>query len=94
MAGAMPSGRTLRDRRARYFAFVRADRIREGDAVLDQGVFRTVRTPPVGEQPPGGGQVITIVLENRETPLCTRPPARFVVRRLVVLSDVRKEGTR
>lgn len=90
----MPSGRTVRDRRTRYFAFVRADRIREGDAVLDEGVFRTVRTPPVGEQSPGGRQVISIALENRETPLCTRPPARFVVRRLVALSDVRREGTR
>ncbi|WP_414166935.1 hypothetical protein ACMATS_04270 [Streptoverticillium reticulum] len=90
----MPPGRTVKDRKTRYFAFVRADRIRKGDAVLDEGVFRTVCTPPAGEQSPGGGQVISIALEDRETPLCTRPPVRFVVRRLVVLSGVRREGTR
>ncbi|MFF4407772.1 hypothetical protein ACFY2W_27995 [Streptomyces sp. NPDC001262] len=73
---------------------MRADRIREGDAVLDEGVFRTVRTPPVGEKSPGGGQVISIALENRETPLFARPPVRFVVRRPVVLSGVRRENTR
>lgn len=74
----MPPGRTVRDRRTRYFAFMRADRIREGDAVLDEGVFRTVSKPPVGERSPGGGQVISIELQSREAPCARgRPPVSW-----------------
>lgn len=90
----MPSGRTVSDRGTRYFAFMRADRIREGDAVLHEGVFRTVSKPPVSEPVGERGQLVSIALENRESPLCTRPPTRLVVRRFIALPTRRRESTR